>query len=87
MSSGTPVISTAEGGHGEFLRHNVNALTFQPGLAEDLAAQIKSCLLDPSLAARIARNARQQVETEFSIDAYVGRLESWLTGILKNRTG
>jgi len=87
MSSGTPVISTAEGGQGEFLRHNVNALTFKPGVAEDLAAQIKSCLLDPSIAARIARNARQQVESEFSIDAYVGRLESWLTGILKNQTG
>jgi glycosyltransferase involved in cell wall biosynthesis len=82
MASGTPVISTAEGGHGEFLRHDVNAYVFKPNSEYELTERIQTLIQYPERAARIAVAARQQMEHEFSIEAYTKRLEDWLTSLL-----
>jgi glycosyltransferase involved in cell wall biosynthesis len=75
MASGTPVVSTATGGQGEFLRDGENALVFSPGDA----AGLMSCLLrlfnDPPLAARLSAAARAQVVRDFSLERYVAQLE------------
>ena len=78
MASGLPVISTADGGHGEFLRDNQNALVFPKGNPEALAGRILAILDDPGLGKRLALTARTMIETDFSLARYVTELEHWL---------
>ncbi len=78
MASGTPVVSTAEGGHGEFLRHDVNACIFKPNSEYELADRLETLIRCPEKAIRIALAARAQVERDFSVQAYTQRLEAWL---------
>lgn len=78
MSSGTPVISTAGGGHGEFLKHEENALIFEKENAEQLAGHILRLIHDGDLSRRLAANARAAVESEFSLERYVRDLERFL---------
>ena len=78
MASGTPVVSTTEGGPGEFLVDEQNALTFpkaDPTLLADALARLAD---DEALGRRIARNARTMVENRFSLDRYVSDLEAFL---------
>lgn len=80
MASGTPVISTTEGGPGEFLRNEENSLTFPRERPDVLTACIERLMADPELARRLAVEARAEVETTFSIERYVDDLEAWLSG-------
>lgn len=79
MASGTPVVSTTEGGPGEFLADEQNALTFPKGDAHRLADALARLSVDESLASRLARNARKMVEERFSLDRYVRDLDAFLT--------
>ena len=78
MASGTPVVSTTEGGPGEFLEDNHNALVFKAGDAEDLARALMRFATDDPLSRSLARNARLMVETRFTLDRYVKDLEQFL---------
>lgn len=78
MASGTPVISTAEGGHGEFLRDKKNALIFEKENPKQLVEKILCLLDDPDLSRSIAANARAMVEREFTLKRYVTNLETFL---------
>ncbi len=78
MASGTPVISTADGGHGEFLRDGHNALVFPKEDAAALAHCIGRLGREPTLAWGLARRARAQVAVEFSLARYVSDLETYL---------
>lgn len=86
MACGTTVISTTEGGQGEFLRDGVNCLTFPAGGASDLAARLATLINDKALSARLAAAALQQVRSQFSLVAYAKRLNIWLTGIVQAET-
>lgn len=78
MASGTPVVSTADGGHGEFLRENENALIFPKEDEETLARQLLRMANEPGLSERLAQAGRRTVEQGFSLDGYVSRLEDFL---------
>ncbi len=78
MASGIPVISTANGGQGEFLRHGHNALIFEPGNAHQLAERIDQLLRDATLRRRLAERARALVERQFTLKRYVSELETFL---------
>lgn len=78
MASGTPVVSTTEGGPGEFLDDGVNALTFEASNPHSLAHALLRLARDQGLAGTLARNARAMVETRFSLDRYVSDLEAFL---------
>ena len=78
MASGTPVVSTTEGGPGEFLVDGENSLTFPKEDSESLADALARFAADPVLALRIARNARAMVEARFSLDRYVVDIEAFL---------
>lgn len=78
MASGTPVVSTTEGGPGEFLVDGENSLTFPKADAARLADALARYAADPALSRRIARNARAMVATRFSLDRYVGDIEAFL---------
>ncbi|MFZ5949931.1 MAG: glycosyltransferase family 4 protein [Candidatus Rifleibacteriota bacterium] len=78
MASGTPVVSTRDGGHGEFLVDEDNALIFQKDDEKDLARQIDRLLQSQALAEKLSNNARKMVENRFTLDRYVDDLEKWL---------
>jgi len=85
MASGTPVVSTADGGHGEFLVHEENALVFGKEDEQALAAQLRRLLTDPVLAHGLADRARRLVETRFSLGRYVEDLERLLLDAREGR--
>jgi glycogen(starch) synthase len=53
MALGRPVVATGRGGSGEYLRHGENALLFEAGNAEALAAAVTRLAGDPALRARL----------------------------------
>ncbi len=81
MASGTPVISTNDGGHGEFLVHNQNALIFGKENEEQLAEHIVTIIEDNELRHRLTVTARKIVEEQFALSAYVDRLEQFLINV------
>ena len=81
MASGTPVVSTAHGGPGEFLRHEENALVFEKENPRDLSFQILRLIDDPKLRARIAVQGSQMVARQFTLERYVSELENYLEGL------
>jgi glycosyltransferase involved in cell wall biosynthesis len=82
MASGTPVISTANGGQGEFLRHEENALVFLEERADLLAGCIARLMRDPLLARHIACQGRETVEEQFTLSGYVARLDAFLQQVV-----
>ena len=77
MATGTPVVSTDRGGLAELILHDVNALRFEAGDADDLADKMARFLREPALGPRLAQEALKRVRTRYSIDSYVD-------GLLKN---
>ena len=78
MASGLPVISTLDGGHGEFLRHEENALAFPRNDTVALADAIVRLANDPELAQALAAEGRRTVVEGFTVDRYASALEDLL---------
>lgn len=78
MASGLPVISTTNGGQGEFLASGFNCLDFRPGDAIGLAFRILKLQSEPGLAARLAAAGRRTVEERFSLNGYLNQLSTFL---------
>ncbi|MBL7007138.1 MAG: glycosyltransferase family 4 protein [Spirochaetia bacterium] len=75
MASGLPVVSTANGGQGEFLKTELNALTFPPEDAEALAVCLERLMTDAELFKNLADQGRITAEREFTFSRYVDELE------------
>ncbi|MDK2972921.1 MAG: glycogen synthase [Candidatus Sumerlaeota bacterium] len=78
MASGLPVVSTTDGGHGEFLVNEENALTFRKEDGAHLAQCLARLLHDESLARRLADAGRRTVERDFTLSRYIDGLEAFL---------
>jgi len=78
MASGTPVISTADGGQGEFLRHGENAWVVPKGDPEALSEALALLVREDALRRRIAQEGRRTVEEGFTLSRYVDQLEDLL---------
>jgi glycosyltransferase involved in cell wall biosynthesis len=78
MASGTPVVSTANGGQGEFLEDGVNALVFSPGDTEALAACLSRLMEDENLRRDLAIRGRERVESRYNLSRYVDDLVRFL---------
>ena len=79
MASGTPVVSTRDGGQAEFLIDGENALVFPAGDAQALSGMLLALVQDLELARRLADNARELVERKFSLDRYISQVEDLLS--------
>ena len=71
MAAGAPTVATRVGGTPEALTDNVNGLVVAPGESRPLAAAIARLLDDRSLAVRLGRAARREIEDRFSVDRMV----------------
>lgn len=78
MALGVPVISTWVSGIPELVRPEATGLLVPPEDPAALAEAIARLLQDPELAHRLARSARQLVETEFNIYRSAARLQELL---------
>ena len=75
MASGLLVIGAEIGGQVEMLRHDQNALTFQPGDARGLADSIARAIEQPALREQLARAGQQTVLERFTVQRMVDELE------------
>jgi glycosyltransferase involved in cell wall biosynthesis len=75
MARGRPVVATGRGGSGEYLRDGENALLFEAGDPEALAAAVRRLAADPALRGRIreAGLATAPLHTEDQFNAAVLR--------------
>ncbi|PKL28054.1 MAG: hypothetical protein CVV46_08725 [Spirochaetae bacterium HGW-Spirochaetae-2] len=78
MASGLPVISTTNGGQGEFLVDEENCLSFEPDNPQQLAQCIARLVENEGLYAALVAAGRQTVEKGFTFDRYVSDLETLL---------
>jgi glycogen synthase len=78
MASGLPVISTANGGQGEFLKSEENALVFPPGNSDTLSVCLKRLMTDTVLYKKLALQGRITAVKEFTFSRYVDELEDLL---------
>jgi glycosyltransferase involved in cell wall biosynthesis len=75
MASGLAVVGTITGGTGELVRHDVNALVFAPEDAAACARHVRTLVERPEVRARLSRQARRTVETDFELERMVDAIE------------
>ncbi len=66
MASGTPVIASRVGGLPELVRDGVTGLIVDPGDVDGLRRSIERLVRQPALAARMGRQAREDVVAEWT---------------------
>jgi glycogen synthase len=86
MASGLPVVSTANGGQGEFLIDGGNSLVFPPEDVTALARQLTRLMVEDPLYGQLAREGRATAVKGFSFSRYVDELEALLRKACKETT-
>jgi glycosyltransferase involved in cell wall biosynthesis len=81
MATGTAVVGAPVGGAAEILRDGDNALTFVPGDAADLAAQVTRLLYDPALRQRLVHRAQAQAAAQWNLGDMVASIEQHLLSL------
>jgi glycosyltransferase involved in cell wall biosynthesis len=77
MAAGVPVVTTRVGGTPEAVEDGVNGLLVSPGDPIALAEAMSRVLTDPSLASRLAENARRHIAAHFSLDRMIHDVGTW----------
>lgn len=65
---GLPVIASRLGALADLVEHGVTGLLFEPGNANDLAAQMRWAMEHPDAMLQMGRNARARYEAEFTAE-------------------
>lgn len=73
MALGAPIIASQVGGLAEVLQNDITALLIPPGNSEALAQSIRRLYSDPELRCRLAKNAQQLQQTQFSLEKMIQR--------------
>ncbi len=76
MACGCCVIASRAGGNPELVEDEISGLLFEPGDAAGLAQQLRRCLLDAGLRARLGHAAAQRIRERFSPAASVERMSA-----------
>lgn len=74
MAAARPVIAAAAGGVTEIVRHGQNGWLVKPGDVGALADAIGTLRADPALAQRLARQARDDARSTFSVEQYLEKM-------------
>lgn len=85
MALGLPIVTSDVNGMRDVLQHESTALIMRPGQADDLVAAIERLIADNGLAHRLGAQARQTMESRFSAEQAVRRLEGWYTEVISRR--
>ncbi|MDX1687336.1 MAG: glycosyltransferase family 4 protein [Candidatus Promineifilaceae bacterium] len=84
LAAGLVVVGTTTGGTGEVLQDGVNGLTFPPGDAEALTAQIRRLLERPGLVSELSQCGRQTARERLDFDRMIDELESFLFHLVES---
>ena len=76
MAMGKAVITTRNGAPSDLVNDGTTGLYVPPNDVPAMRAAVDRLAGDPALASRMGRAARQAVEREFNLEAYVGRLRA-----------
>lgn len=82
MACAKPVIATRVGGVPEILENERDALLINPGDEQALMDAILRLAADPVLQAKLGANARQKIETSFSMERMLDQYEKLYTQLL-----
>ncbi|WP_258167917.1 glycosyltransferase family 4 protein [Paraburkholderia sp. BL21I4N1] len=74
MAAARPVIAAAAGGVTEIVQHGQNGWLVEPGDVGALADAIGTLRADPVLAQRLARQARDDARSAFSVEQYLEKM-------------
>jgi glycosyltransferase involved in cell wall biosynthesis len=74
MALGTPCVATDVTGNPEVVRDGDTGLCIPQAAPAILAGALRGVLADPALGVRLARNARQLIETEFDVHRNAARV-------------
>ena len=77
MAAGLPVVATDVGGNGEAILHGETGFLVKDRDAEAFAAPIVELLQDEELRRAMGARAVERCRRLFSMEAYIGRLESY----------
>jgi glycosyltransferase involved in cell wall biosynthesis len=78
MKAGRPVVGAASGHTGALISHGLTGLLYRPGDAADLAAQVRSIILDSALLEGLRNRATRWAEEEFNVEKHAAALEAAL---------
>jgi glycosyltransferase involved in cell wall biosynthesis len=81
MAAGRPIVASNVGGVPHYISEGENGLLFASGNVEELAANIVQILNDAELRARLGRNGRARVLSEFDEAAYVREFKKMLESL------
>lgn len=81
MALGVPVAASRNGGIPELIEDGVNGLLVEPGDSEGLAKAVILLLSDKALALRLARAAREKIETRFTMETALAAIERTLLAV------
>lgn len=81
MAAGLPIVSTRVGGIPEAVSDGVEGFLIEPGDVSSLADRLSRLANDPALARRMGAAARRKVETIYSTQAVLPRIETLYTGL------
>jgi glycosyltransferase involved in cell wall biosynthesis len=68
----------------EIVEDGVTGLHFEAGNAHDLAEKILALMTEPSLAAKLSRNAQRAAQLNFGVDRYRKEIVSTLGRLMGN---
>ncbi len=86
MALGVPVIASAAGGNPELVVDGESGLLVPPRDPAALAAAMRRLLTDTALAARLARAGRERVETGFSSEVRLDRIEALYARLISEKS-
>lgn len=84
MACGSIIVSYGNEGSDEIIRDGENGFLTREGDAEAVAEILFRLLREPNLSAQISSNAREQIENEFSMQAYLSIIEVFLRSAVEN---
>jgi len=86
MASGLPVVTTKVGGLPEIVVEGKTGFVVPCGRADALAEKLIFLLRNPNLSLQMGREGRKRVETLFSLDTMMVKLETMYRDLLNHKT-
>lgn len=81
MSSGRPIVMTANPGLDDYVREGESGFLTRPGDPEEFAARIVQILADPALGERMGLSARRSVDSTFNVTVMNDAIARFISGI------
>jgi L-malate glycosyltransferase len=85
MALGKPVFAAAAGGNPELVVDGESGVLVPPRNPPAVAAEVRRLLLDPELAERLGRGGRRRVESGFSSEVRLDRIETLYRRLIAER--